>query len=90
MTFEYFPAQQLAKSADLLDAAQNRIADIVYAPPLYQSARLPLSTVTALPMAASVKVEDMAKLNDAWFQMMTDHLNELELLALGCAESAPW
>lgn len=83
VTFEYFPAQQLAKSADLLDAAQNRIADIVYVPPLYQSARLPLSTVAALPMAASVKVEDMDKLNQAWFQMMTDQLNEKELMGLG-------
>ena len=40
ITFDYFPAEQLAKSADLLDAAQNGLADIVYAPPLYLSDRL--------------------------------------------------
>ena len=49
VAFEYFPGEALAKSKDLLDAAKNRIADVVYAAPLYISDRLPLSSIVALP-----------------------------------------
>lgn len=79
--FEYFPAEQLAKSADLLDAAQNRLADIVYAPPLYLSDRLPLSTVTALPLVGDVT--DQQELNDAFNDLALNDLNESEILPLG-------
>jgi TRAP-type transport system periplasmic protein len=81
VTFDYFPAEQLAKSADLLDAAQNGLADIVYAPPLYLSDRLPLSTVTALPLVGNVT--DEQALNDAFQSLATNELNEAELLPLG-------
>lgn len=81
VTFSYFPAEQLAKSADLLDAAQNGIADIVYAPPLYLSDRLPLSTVIGLPLLGNVS--DAQALNDAWNELATNELNEIELLPQG-------
>lgn len=81
VTFKYFPAEQLAKSADLLDAAQNGIADIVYAPPLYLSDRLPLSTVTALPMVGNVT--DQQKLNNAFNTLALDTLNTDEIDGLG-------
>lgn len=81
ITFQYFPAEQLAKSADLLDAAQNGLADIVYAPPLYLSDRLPLSTVTALPLVGNVT--DQQALNDAFNSLALNELNEEEVLPLG-------
>lgn len=81
ITFEYFPAEQLAKSEDLLDAAQNRLADIVYAPPLYLSDRLPLSTVAALPLVGNVA--DQQALNDAFNSLSLNELNEVEVLPLG-------
>jgi TRAP-type C4-dicarboxylate transport system substrate-binding protein len=81
ITFDYFPAEQLAKSADLLDAAQNGLADIVYAPPLYLSDRLPLSTVTALPLVGNVT--DQQALNDAFHSLVMNELNEAEILPLG-------
>ena len=81
VTFDYFPAEQLAKSADLLDAAQNGLADIVYAPPLYLSDRLPLSTVTALPLVGNVT--NQQALNDAFHKLVMGDLNEAEILPLG-------
>lgn len=81
VTFSYFPAEQLAKSADLLDAAQNGIADIVYAPPLYLSDRLPLSTVVALPLVGNVS--DQQKLNDAFNTLAMTMLNDVEIEPLG-------
>ena len=81
ITFDYFPAEQLAKSADLLDAAQNGLADIVYAPPLYLSDRLPLSTVTALPLVGNVT--DQLALNEAFQSLVMNELNETEILPLG-------
>lgn len=81
ITFQYFPAEQLAKSADLLDAAQNGLADIVYAPPLYLSDRLPLSTVTALPLVGNVT--DQQALNDAFNSLALNELNKAEVLPLG-------
>ncbi|UOA33115.1 Solute-binding protein [Sulfitobacter sp. DSM 110093] len=81
IAFKYFPAEQLAKSADLLDAAQNGLADIVYAPPLYLSDRLPLSTVTALPLVGNVT--DQQALNDAFNELVLTDLNETEILPLG-------
>lgn len=81
ITFDYFPAQQLAKSEDLLTAAQNGLADIVYAPPLYLSDRLPLSTVTALPLVGNVT--DPQALNDAFYELAATELNDIEILPLG-------
>tara|TARA_R110002049_G_scaffold188683_2_gene357174 strand:- start:734 stop:1753 length:1020 start_codon:yes stop_codon:yes gene_type:complete len=81
ITFDYFPAEQLAKSADLLDAAQNGLADMVYAPPLYLSDRLPLSTVTALPLVGNVT--DQLALNQAFQSLALNELNEAEILPLG-------
>ncbi|MBS9721139.1 TRAP transporter substrate-binding protein DctP [Tianweitania sp. BSSL-BM11] len=78
VAFSYFPAEQLAKSADLLDAAENRLADIVYAAPLYLSDRLPLSTVIALPLIGNIT--DPQKLNDAFNELALNELNEAELL----------
>lgn len=76
VVFEYYPAEQLAKSADLLDAATTGIADITYAAPLYMSDRLPLSTVTALPLVGNVS--DPQKLNEAFHDLALNDLNDAE------------
>lgn len=81
IAFKYFPAEQLAKSADLLDAAQNGLADIVYAPPLYLSDRLPLSTVIALPLIGNIT--DQQALNNAFNELVLTELNDIEILPLG-------
>lgn len=78
---EYYPAEQLGKAADLLDAALNGIADIVYAPPLYISDRLPLSTVPALPLIGNVT--DNRELDRAWHTLVMEEINPVELLPLG-------
>lgn len=73
---DYYPAEQLAKAADMLDACQNGIADVVYAAPLYISDRLPLSTVAALPLIGNVT--SRAGLDKAWHELLLGTLNELE------------
>lgn len=47
--FEYFPAQQLGKSKDMLSLAQTRVTDIAYVAPAYISDKLPIATVGELP-----------------------------------------
>lgn len=74
VTFEYFPAEALAKSKDLLDAGKNRIADIVYVAPLYISDRLPLSSVVAMPGVPGNATQKSA----AYQQLMDDMLAEVE------------
>lgn len=78
---DYYPAEQLAKAADLLDACQNGIADVVYAAPLYISDRLPLSTVAALPLVGNVT--ERKGLHDAWHTLLFDTLNEIEYAPQG-------
>ena len=67
--------------ADLLDACQNGIADVVYAAPLYISDRLPLSTVAALPLVGNVT--ERKGLHDAWHTLLFDTLNEIEYAPQG-------
>ena len=81
ITFDYFPAEQLAKSADLLDAAQSGLADMVYVSPLYMSDRLPLSSVAALPLVGNVT--DQLALNEAFQSLVMNELNDAEVLPLG-------
>lgn len=52
-----------------------------YAPPFYLSDRLPLSTVTALPLVGNVT--DQQALNDAFNSLALNELNEAEVLPLG-------
>ena len=74
VAFSYFPGEALAKSKDLLDAAKNQIADIVYAAPLYISDRLPLSSIVALPGVPGNAVQKSA----AYQQLVDDMLAEVE------------
>lgn len=78
---DYFPAEQLAKSADLLDAAINRIADITYVGPLYLSDRVPLATVAAIPLIGNVS--DPYELSLAYSKLAQAELNQAEMLPQG-------
>jgi TRAP-type C4-dicarboxylate transport system substrate-binding protein len=78
---DYFPAEQLAKSADLLDAAINRIADITYVGPLYISDRVPLATVAAIPMVGNVT--DPEALSMAYHKIARAEITEHEMLPQG-------
>ncbi|WP_119420691.1 TRAP transporter substrate-binding protein [Desertibaculum subflavum] len=65
LKFDHFPAEQLAKARDLLDAVQNRIADVAYIPAQYFPDKAPLSTVAGIPtpeVKVTVKQIEMAYL----------------------------
>lgn len=55
--FEYFPAQQLGKAADLLNLTQTGVADIGYVGMSYVSDKMPLSSVAQLPGAFTTACE---------------------------------
>jgi len=49
VTFEYYPAQQLGKAADMLTLTQTGVADIGYVAPSYVAEKMPVSEVAQLP-----------------------------------------
>lgn len=49
LQFQHYPAGQLVKAQDMLDANSNGLADITSVVPLYSSDQLPLSGVIGLP-----------------------------------------
>lgn len=79
VAFEYFPAQALGKAKDLLDVAKNRVADIVYAAPLYLSDRLPLSSVVALPGVPG----NATQKSEAYQKLVDSHLAKAEFAREG-------
>jgi TRAP-type C4-dicarboxylate transport system substrate-binding protein len=48
--FEYYPAEQLGKSKDMLSLAQNGVVDIAYVAPAFVTDKMPLSVVAELPL----------------------------------------
>jgi TRAP-type C4-dicarboxylate transport system substrate-binding protein len=77
--FEYFPAEQLGKADDLLDAAKNKVADVAYVGIGYVSDKLPLSGVGELPNAFDTSVKG----TKAYWQVTQDILLEEEFLKNG-------
>lgn len=51
ITFEYYPAEQMGKSKDLMSLAQTGVVDIGYAGVSYLADKLPLAAVGELPEA---------------------------------------
>ena len=49
ITFEYFPAEQLGKGAEMLRLLQTGVADIAHVSPAYITDKFPLLTVSELP-----------------------------------------
>jgi TRAP-type C4-dicarboxylate transport system substrate-binding protein len=75
VTFEHYPAEQLAAAPDLLDAAQEGIADIAYVGVAYVN-DLPLSNVGTLPGSFT----DPVKGTEAYWNLIQDRLLEEEYL----------
>lgn len=59
ITFEYFPAQQLGKAADMLTLTQTGVADIGYVGPSYVSEKMPMSDVVQMPHVFDTSCEGM-------------------------------
>lgn len=78
---EHYPAEQLAKARDLLDAVQNRIADITYIPAQYFPDKAPLSTVAGIP-TPEIKVT-VAQIERAYLDVGRGILFEEEGKKLG-------
>jgi TRAP-type C4-dicarboxylate transport system substrate-binding protein len=49
LDFEYYPAEQLGKSKDMLSLVQTGVADVSFVSPAYISDKLPLSGLVELP-----------------------------------------
>lgn len=60
ITFEYYPAQQLGKAADMLSLTQNGVADVGYVGPSYVSDKMPMSDVIQLPNLFDTSCEGSA------------------------------
>ena len=82
--FEYFPAQQLGKAADLLNLTQSGVADIGYVGVSYVSDKMPLSAVAQLPGSFTTACEgSLAYWKLARGETMTRHefgANKVRLL----------
>lgn len=76
---EHYPAQQLAKSAGMLDAVRSGVADIAVQVAGYVSDRIPLSTVVELPSIGA----DIEKCYSAFQTLADGPLLEMEYKALG-------
>lgn len=48
--FEYYPAEQMGKSKDMLSLAQSGVVDIAYVAPAFVTDKMPLSVVAELPL----------------------------------------
>lgn len=48
--FEYYPAQQMGKSKDMLALTQSGVIDIAYVAPAFVTDKMPLSVVAELPL----------------------------------------
>ena len=57
VNFEYYPAEQLGKSKDMLSLTQAGTTDIGYVAPAFVSDKLPLSVVAELPLPFSKSCE---------------------------------
>jgi TRAP-type C4-dicarboxylate transport system substrate-binding protein len=48
--FDYYPAEQMGKSKDMLSLAQSGVIDIAYVAPAFVTDKMPLSVVAELPL----------------------------------------
>lgn len=79
VTFQHFPAEQAAKSKELLDAVKNGILDAGLIGPIYHAEELPLNSVVGLPGFYTSAVQG----TDALQTMMADGPLRDEMLAAG-------
>ncbi len=76
---KHFPAEQIAKAAGLLDAVRNRVIDIAFVGVVYNTDKLPLTSVAELPGLHVNSVTASA----AFEKYITEDLLEKEYLPLG-------
>jgi len=50
LDFEYYPAEQMGKSKDMLSLVQSGVVDIAYVAPAFVTDKMPLSVVAELPL----------------------------------------
>lgn len=81
LKFQYFPSEQLAKAADMLDAVQNGVTDIGFVVPAYVTDRMPLSTVVNLPLVGNRS--NTLEYQHAFRKLVNEVLDPLELRPLG-------
>jgi len=67
--FEYFPAQQLGKSADMLSLMESGVADMALTSPAYIGDRLALAQVVELPGMAGTSMRFRRLLSGRWQPM---------------------
>ena len=79
ITFEHYPAEQLAKGRGMLDAVRTGVTDIGLQVAGYVSDRLPLSTVVELPSISS----DVEKCFNAFQTLAEGELLEREFKPMG-------
>ncbi|WP_417669597.1 TRAP transporter substrate-binding protein DctP [Roseibium sp.] len=79
VTFSHFPAQQAAKSAELLGAVKNGILDAALIGPIYNGEILPLNSVVGLPGFYTSATQGTAAIQ----QMMAEGPLRDELLDAG-------
>lgn len=81
LKFQYFPSEQLAKAADMLDAVQNGVTDIGFVVPAYVTDRMPLSTVVNLPLVGNRN--NTLEYQHAFRKLVREMLDPVELRPLG-------
>ena len=79
VTFQHFPAEQAAKSKELLNAVRNGIIDVGLIGPIYHAEELPLNSVVGLPGFYTSAVEG----TEALQAMIKDGPLREELLSAG-------
>jgi len=77
--FEYYPAEQLSKAADLLDCVRNKVADVAYVAPSYVSAKMPLCSVGMLPGFFTTSSDG----TKAYWKVVEKYLQQEEFLKNG-------
>ncbi|MCI5078275.1 TRAP transporter substrate-binding protein DctP [Oricola sp.] len=79
VAFQHFPAEQAAKSKEMLDAVKNGILDAGLIGPIYHAEELPLNSVVGLPGFYTSAVQG----TEALQTMMADGPLRGEMLAAG-------
>lgn len=79
ITFEHYPAEQLAAAADLLDAVNSGVSEMGYVGMAYVGDAMPLSDVGSLPGSFTTAAHGTR----AYWQVVNDLLLEAEYLPNG-------
>lgn len=76
---QHFPAEQIAKAGGLLDAVRNRVTDLALVGVVYNTDKLPLTSVAELPGL----YDDSVVASQAFTEYLKEDLTQREYLPLG-------